>query len=318
VGQEIARFWNLGDQITHCMAPPNFSPSREGEEAVVDSLHALVFLANQAVEHVCQVSDFSGLLTIYGSQLRLRQPEVLKTLARNVEQAIHVSDIISHGVYKLQIRSKIRILQQQSATPAGASAIFAPLSCPLPPRSGSMSGRAGAMAGDRSMAFHVSRVDTAFNEPMALADFFKIVMEGLHEGVGYDRVVLAAVQNSGDSTLLRARFGVGDCNDEILALFGLDLSQPQRGISCALKRCRDIVLFPHKANALPAQFQQLTQGRFVYLVPLCPKEKAMGLFYLDRRFDLPQLSQEHLQATRHLCDLAVQALQRARQSASLH
>ena len=318
VGQEIGRFWNLGDQVLSAMAWPVSHTFQDAElrTSVNDELQVLSFLVNRIVEHICLGRDFDQLMAAYESVVCLEQAEVLEVLAQNMDQATSVSKIISYGVERLEIRSRLKMMQRR-----GLRANITKRqqrSTPLPGTEG-VAGRNDERCGDawrQNCPRYINLAKEAIAGAMPLPTIFKIIMTGIHKGLGFDRVVLASVRNCASGKALTVKAGVGETDQTALAYFNLDLTKPQKGISSALNRCQEIIVSPEQGNVLPDRLLPLTEGRFVMLLPLCREGTAVALLYLDRRAELPPLDLEQVSAIQTFRDLAHLALEQKANSTS--
>ncbi|MDD5759961.1 MAG: HDOD domain-containing protein [Desulfobulbaceae bacterium] len=318
VGAEVAKFWNLSEQVILSM---------EKNPKPLQRLHAedffmqnLANFANILVDCVCNGSDLEPVFLKYGKRLDVQIDEAFALLKKCVGVSENVSDVIRFGFAKLRIRSRLRNLEinigrsvLNSDDPEDQSSrklVFR--SCGdegeevaeakpgaeiLPANSDkSINDCLRALQGDLLGVFEINR-------------FFFNLLDSLYRMVGFDRVILALAAMPPATQMLHGGFGFGEIDHQGPALIEDVLARQTPCALCmALNQCRDMMIPVDKVNILPVELHSLVNNRNIYLFPLHFKKRGVGLIYLDRQAAKPLLDQDTIKVIRSFRDCAVKAI----------
>ena len=154
----------------------------------------------------------------------------------------------------------------------------------------------------------------------AQAPIFQILMmvlEGIWQGGGFDRVAFCLVDRH--RTQVSGRFGLGAGIDEVVPLLDAPVQDPHHALALALQQGREVLLdaaVPVERRLLPGEVWQANRAQVVLLSPLVIDGKPVAVIYADRRAEAPRLSEAHRQTVRTFRDLAIIALRQSAQRAA--
>lgn len=139
------------------------------------------------------------------------------------------------------------------------------------------------------------------DEQLPLKQVIELALEGMHEGLGLNRVVFAML--TPDKGQLRARSIIGSDNDPQFSRFVVDLvshnlfvrlmEKPQ---SLWLNEENRGKFFP----LIPLQFHKLIRNDSFFVMSLFVRNKPVGMFYADRHTSACQLDSESYKRFKHL------------------
>jgi HD-like signal output (HDOD) protein len=153
----------------------------------------------------------------------------------------------------------------------------------------------------RHVLVRVLKQMAAADETVPLKDIIALALEGMHEGLGLNRVVFAML--TPDKGQLRARRIVGSENDPQFSRFMVDLvshnlfvrlmEKPQ---SLWLNSGNRGKFFP----LIPIQFHKLIRNDSFFVMSLFVKNKPIGMFYADRHTSSCELDEETYKRFKHV------------------
>ncbi len=149
---------------------------------------------------------------------------------------------------------------------------------------------------DAALFAYVDRVRRAAHEGAALNSLVGLVVEAMHRGAGFERVVFALKNfKTGEMT---GRLGLG-CDQNFVKAFNFNADGEEDLLQMALTHGSDVVVedarLPSVRNRLPGWFLKLTEARSLGVYPVMVRGKAVGMLYGDSRERAPP---EWLRATR--------------------
>lgn len=312
IGEEVARFWNLSEKVVSSMSTePNIPKGSYDAEGY---LHNIANFTNRLVEAICDGKEIDGVMERYGEMLSMDKEEAVEMVNRSVEASEDISDSIRYGLSKLKMRSRLRAAEQALKEPTSArkkkkkhddaseskekEAVEELNELPI--------------SNDKSINDFIHDITETLMGPFNINDFYVNLLEGLYQGIGFDRVLLAIVNVQPTKTVLVGRFGLGDIDPAGIASFEHNVVGEEYAIPRALKACKDMAIPPNSAGAFPENLKYLVKDRTVYLFPICIDDKAIGLIYLDRKKGRPKLDTSRIKATRLFRDFAVMAIRKIR------
>ncbi len=315
IGSEVAKFWNLSDKIVTSMEDNPKAP--KGKHDSDAYLQNLAGFANALVDAVCDGSSLGPVFHRYGSRLTVTIDETIALLGPCIGVSETVSDTSRYGLSKLKIRTKLKNLEINVRGGFLNSAS---------PEEQEMRNRLGLNDGDTLIALPLTTDDSSTNAGRAvlgfireigeallgsfeIQDFYRMLLDAFHLGIGFDRVVLALINHESPAKPASVScFYSGEIAPEEIRRFGLVLSRQNPGaLANALKLGRDMMIPANKPNAFPDDLLPVVKDRTVYLLPISIDGKGVGIIYLDRKAERPLLDQDMTKSTRLLRDFAVQA-----------
>lgn len=139
------------------------------------------------------------------------------------------------------------------------------------------------------------------DESMPLKEVIRLAMEGMHEGLGLNRVVFAVL--TPDKGQLRARSIVGSNKDPQFNRFVIDLVSHnlfvrlmEKPLSLWLNEGNRGKFFP----LIPVQFHKMTRQDSFFVMSLFVRNKPVGMFYADRHSSSCELDAETYKHFKHL------------------
>lgn len=311
VGEAVGKLWNLPPMVVACMGREKVKPRNQHDSQA--HLHNLVGFANRFVDLLCRGEEVAGLLHEFADLLRLEEEELVEIFKKNVEYSEDSSPSIRFGLGKLQVH---RQLEQAERRRAGLPAVEIAGRQPRSGRGGRAAAGAAASLGElgdeRLLREYILKIKAMMSGPFGLNDFYRLLLEGLERGVGFDRVVLAIVKVEPDRISLVGRYGLGEIDGAGLNVFDFLLTDLSHALTQAVRWRKDDIVPANREGAFPDKLRYLTKDREVHLLPIVVGEQCLGLIYADRKAARPPLSGARINASRFLRDLAGRAIQQLR------
>ncbi len=303
IGQEIARFWNLGDSVIAAMVHQPRMPRNRNDQ--VGCMANIAAMSNQMTDCVCDGGDLRQVVKRYRKLAGLSIDEAVEIISSSVEASEDISDAMRFGLSRLRIKSRLARVRKEvggkgekTAAPSSAGAVSAD------------DGRAGLPTdGGKSVNDFIREITEILTSDFQINDFYVNLLEGLYRGIGFDRIILAVVRLEDKQHVLVGRFGLGDAEPATIHAIRHSLAADDP-VAAGLRQCQDQVFPAAEKKGLPGVFRALTRGRTAYLLPVCLFGKAIALIYMDRLGKRPLLTPGEMKSARLFRDLAVMALQK--------
>jgi len=304
IGQEVARFWNLGESIIASMVRHPQMPRNRDD--VVGCLANLAAMSNEMVDSVCDGGDLRQVVKRYRKLAGLTPAEAVEIINASIESSEDISDAMRFGLSRLRIRSRLERMKNEVR--GGGKKGSARASVPKAAAEKDVLEGLPVAAG-KSVNDFIREITEILTGDFQINDFYVNLLEGLYRGIGFDRVILAVVRLENRKYVLVGRFGLGEVEPAAIHA----IRHPLQGddvISRGLGECRDQIFKADETRDMPGPFRALTRGRTVYILPVCLVGKAIAMIYLDRKGKRPMLTEAELKSARLFRDLAVMALQK--------
>jgi len=117
VGQEIARFWNLGDTVIAAMARNPKKPRNLDD--MIGCLANISAMSNAMVDCVCDGGDLAAVVKKYRRLTGLSLSEAVDVIAASIEASEDISDAMRYGLSRLRIRSRLERMRKKVAAKKG-------------------------------------------------------------------------------------------------------------------------------------------------------------------------------------------------------
>lgn len=152
-------------------------------------------------------------------------------------------------------------------------------------------------------------IATHLDGTLDLHDMMALVLKGMHEGVGLNRVVFALM--SADRSSLKAKYVVGAEPGSPLRQFQIDMTTPHL-FSRLMEKVQGVWLSASNRNTLEPMIpfgirQLLGHGEF-FAMSVFLHGKPIGLFYADSKHDGGALDEQRYLDFKQLCLRATQGL----------
>ena len=310
LGEEVAKFWNMSEQIIFSMDPDPSEP--QNSQDVQGYLKNVSNYSNALVDTICDGKDIGELLERYGTMMSVDRDEAIESVVMSVESSEDISDSVRYGLSKLKMRSKLEAAERgvvevpaarkkdKKKKSAGKVEEEIEVLDELP------------ISKDKSVNDFIHDITETLMGPFDLNDFYVNLLEALYQGIGFDRVILAIIHIEPSKISVVGRYGLGDIEPNEIANFEQNLAETNYAIPMSLKADKDMAIAPDKSKAFPDNLAHLVKNRMVYLFPICLDKKPIGMIYLDRKKGRPQLDQSRIKAVRLFRDFAVMAIRKLR------
>ena len=147
---------------------------------------------------------------------------------------------------------------------------------------------------------------TLENQPSANT-ILELILEGLHRGVGLDRVLFALL--SPDKTMLIAKFAIGEGNEGFIQRFQFSLKQ-QNLFSEAFRNPQAQWIRNSQSDELVnAEIRTALASEAFLISPIIIRQSAIGLFYADRQPSQRPLGADTFSGFRHFAQQACLAIE---------
>ncbi len=151
---------------------------------------------------------------------------------------------------------------------------------------------------------------TVVTEQVDVNTIFRMVLEGMHRGIGLERVVLAFFRK----TQLSAKYILGQGAEGWRENFNFDLDSPEPTIFSYASNRREPVWLGQKetmwdANMFTSKVKKLTQRRPLFIGVLRVNNRNAALVYADRGLTEEPLTKEHFESFCHFISQAQFSLQ---------
>lgn len=319
IGAEVAKFWNLSENVVGSMADNPEAPRHKYD--TLGFLQNVTNFANSFVDSVCDGSDLGPVFQRYGGLLSVDAEQAIKNLNQCVEVSEDISESIRYGLSKLKIRGRLRNVEANTKRGIFNS-----------DRPDEQQGRKKALSDedeigfapppediselpsspDKSVNDFIRDITEALMGPLDLNAFYANLLEALYRGVGFDRVILSIVSVQPTKVALMGRFGLGEIDPAGVKKFAHTLTPGNYVIPNSLKLGKDMMIPANKPDAFPEDLQYLVKDRTVYLFPICIDNKGIGMIYLDRKASRPLLDKTMVKNVRLFRDFAVMAIRKIR------
>jgi HD-like signal output (HDOD) protein len=154
----------------------------------------------------------------------------------------------------------------------------------------------------------LARVLKTLNQPeesLPLKEVIRLVLEGMHDGLGLNRVVFAGLTPNKDQ--LRASYMLGSDNDTAFKQFAVDLSGHNL-FARLMEKQQSLWLDDNNRKKffqiVPINFHKLINNDSFFVMSLYVRDKPVGLFYADRHSRNCRLDGESYKRFKQLVTMA--------------
>jgi len=273
IGLILADQLSFPDVVVGSMKPIDESKPPEGHDARLHALSALTNAVADALEAPpgLQPQRLQAAMARYGTGLKLAPKQMDSMLANAAEKFEAYTATIDIDVSKTRLHKA------------------------LTDRATQISGEVWEDP-DAALAAYAERVRRAAREGAALNTLVGLVMEAMHRGAGFERVVFG-LKNFKTNEMI-GRLGLG-CDQAFVQAFRFDTSEQRDLLQMAMAHGSDVVVedtrLPSVRNRLPGWYLELTGARSLAFYPVMVRGTAVGLVYGD---STERARPEWLRATR--------------------
>lgn len=273
IGLILADQLSFPDVVVSSMKPVDLSKPVEGRDAKLSTIAALTNDVSDALEAppAMQAQRLQAAMARYGRALEVTSTQMDRMLAAAAEQFEDYTATIDIDVSDTRLH---KALLERKAKATGGD----------------------WENPDAALFAYVDRVRRAAHEGAALNALVGLVVEAMHRGAGFERVVFALKNfKTGEMT---GRLGLG-CDQTFVKAFNFQAEGEEDLLQMALTHGSDVVVedarLPSVRNRLPGWYLELTFARALGVYPVVVRGKAVGMLYGDSR---ERARPEWLRATR--------------------
>jgi HD-like signal output (HDOD) protein len=167
--------------------------------------------------------------------------------------------------------------------------------------------QAGVVTGDHQLQLKIiQEITDLIAKSARLSEVFAKVLEGIHRGAGFERVLLCLV--TPDRRRYVGRLGAGTARDVLRQYFSFSIDPSHDLFSRLLMKGGELIVDDASAarwgNLLPADFVQVTGANSFMVAALRFQDRPVGFFYADCAVSQRPISDE---AQRNLLQFVTQA-----------
>jgi len=155
----------------------------------------------------------------------------------------------------------------------------------------------------------LQRLTNKDDKELLLRDVLMLTMEGMHDGLGLNRVLFAML--TPDKGQLRARRVIGCDNDPLFSRFAVDLNSHNLFMRL-MEKPRALWLDDNNRDEflpiVPVDVQKILRNDSFFVMSLFIKEKPIGVFYADRHTPACRLDEKSYKHFKHLVTQASMCL----------
>jgi hypothetical protein len=277
LGMEIARFWNFPAPVVRCMDPDPAPPKGPNDPDGI--LHNGVCFCNQLVKAISEGTQSNILFDRYGDMLSLNKEEALQFLEVSIATTKSFSVPYRQCLLKMKLGGKLRRLEMLMPGSIRPKII----------RDGgaAVEGKRRVAGGDGQPQDTIGKffqeVNRALHVSFDFRNFVMILLDALHKGIGFDRVILTSLVIEPQEMYLQGRFGGGDILPQEVQAFRHALASPDQIVNQSLTNREDMSVVVSRHSRFPREIEEIFHGRFLMILPVCLEDRPIGVLFLDRR-----------------------------------
>jgi HD-like signal output (HDOD) protein len=168
----------------------------------------------------------------------------------------------------------------------------------------------------------IEEINQAIASHMPIHQVIMMILEGIFQGVGFDRVVFCVVDRQ--RTWISGRFGIGEKVEALLPLLKAPFASKQNPLSLSLAQGREYLVCPESSpqdrQLMKEEFWQASKAQAILVSPILIDSAPLGVIYMDRLKGSPAitaLDRQRMQSFRDLTAIAIRlSSQRAQEGLS--
>ncbi len=156
----------------------------------------------------------------------------------------------------------------------------------------------------------IEEINQAIATRVPIHRIFMMILEGIFQGIGFDRVAFCMVDPK--RTWINGRFGMGDKVEELLPLLKLPFASRDNPLSLSLAQAQEYLVCPESRpedrQLMKEEFWEASQARAILVSPILIDAVPIGVIYMDRLHSVPAINARDRQRLQSFRDLAVIAI----------
>jgi len=161
----------------------------------------------------------------------------------------------------------------------------------------------------------MEEINQAIATRMPIHRVIMMILEGIYQGIGFDRVAFCLVDPH--RTWITGRFGMGEGVEALLPLLKAPFISETNPLSLSVAHGREYLVGPGSGSGeeafLEEEFWRASRAQAVLVSPILIDGAPIGVIYLDRLRSLPAITGKDRQRLQSFRDLAVIALRQSSQ-----
>jgi eukaryotic-like serine/threonine-protein kinase len=156
----------------------------------------------------------------------------------------------------------------------------------------------------------IEEINQAIATRTPIHQVFMMILEGIYQGIGFDRVVFCMVDPQ--RAWITGRFGMGEGMAALLPLLKTPFASKTNPLSLSMAHAQEYLVGPgarpEEPPCLEEEFWQAAGAQAVLVSPILIDAAPIGVIYLDRLQALPAITALDRQRLQSFRDLAIIAL----------
>lgn len=155
----------------------------------------------------------------------------------------------------------------------------------------------------------LAKLKLAIQKKQSQASMIRICMQGMHDGIGLNRVVFAVTDDENKS--LRVKLVMGADNDPVFNRFKINLNKPHLFFKL-IKKPQAVCINDSNRQKfwplVPIEFRKLIGTNSFMAMSVFNGDKLLGLFYADRHTSACQVDDKSYSYFKNMCNTLGQAI----------
>jgi len=156
----------------------------------------------------------------------------------------------------------------------------------------------------------IEEINQAIATGVPIHQTIMMILEGIFQGIGFDRVVFCMVDPK--RAWINARFGMGENVEALLPLLKLPFASQDNPLSLSLAQRQEYLVCPESRpqdrQLMQEEFWQASRAQAILVSPILIDSTPIGVIYMDRLHSVPAISALDRQRLQSFRDLAVIAI----------
>jgi hypothetical protein len=156
----------------------------------------------------------------------------------------------------------------------------------------------------------MEEINQAIAVGRAIHQIIMMILEGIFQGIGFDRVAFCLADPK--RTWITGRFGLGKNVETLLPLLKAPFASQSNPLAVALTQNQDCLVCPgtrpQDRQLLEEEFWQVSKAQTILITPIQIDSTPIGVIYMDRQANQPAVSALDRQRVQSFRDQAVIAI----------
>ncbi|GAO35226.1 serine/threonine protein kinase [Sulfuricella sp. T08] len=297
LGMEIARIWGFPDQIVESMR--QLPSGKIRKDTPYDMLHLIAAHANELCEAIAYASRenrTSAIQTVarrFEDAVRLTEKQMTTALEKAVEEAIQYAGTIRLNLQHSQFGKHLidwaggaeyRESAADDDAPTVHNTAFAPEILAARGSIANATDEDERLDGQIILAEGLQNISQALLDGTPLNTLLRMALETLHQGMGFQHILLCIKDRKTDS--MTGRFGLGQDIAQITRDFKFSLRPSNDVFHAVLSKNSDILIAdinsPKIRASIPDWFRKAVSAQTFILLPLSLNNTPVALIYADK------------------------------------